>query len=208
METPKIILTDELYLGIGKHKIVYAHPTDPKLCIKILHTTPDPDLDRELRYRKSLGKRADSLTLLTKYFGQVETSKGTGYLFERVIDCDGQTSKDMLYFFDTAITDKKFLPTLEKILLDFKRAYFAEKIPLAGIDATNYLVQKLSPDEYRVRIIDNIGTSAIIPLAYYFDRFAKKRAAKYWRIFVKDIGERYRLLFPKDFLRDLAEVTE
>ena len=201
-----INLTDDLYLGTGMHKTVYAHPTDAHLCIKILHTTPDEDLDRELRYRKSLGERANSMTLLTKYFGEVETSKGKGYLFERVINFDGSESKTLLALFEETIKDKKKLPTLEKILFDFKDVYFAEKIPLAGIDSDNYLVQKISPTAYHVRIIDNIGTSAFIPLAYYFDSFAKKRAKKYWRMFVRELSERYHLLFPEEFLRKLAEI--
>ena len=198
-----ITLTDDLYLGVGMHKIVYAHPTDPHLCIKILHTTPDPDMQREFRYRKALGNRADKMTLLTKYFGEVETSKGNGYLFERVIDFDGNSSKTMLNLFDEAIKDKKNLPDLEKILLEFKQVYFEERILLAGIDADNYLVQRISPTENRVRIIDNIGTSAMIPLAYYFDSFARKRALKYWRQFTHSLRERYRILFPEEFLRRL-----
>lgn len=201
-----INLTDDLYLGTGMHKVVYVHPTDKNLCIKILHTAPDEDLEREFRYRKSLGKRADSMTLITKYFGEVETSRGKGYLFERVVDYDGNSSRDMLNLFEATIKNKKNLPAVEKILLDFKRVYFAEKIPLAGIDASNYLVQKISPSEYRVRIIDNIGTSAFIPLAYYFDFFAMKRARKYWRLFMKEVGERYRVLFSEEFLRKLAEI--
>ena len=189
-----ITLADDLYLGVGTHKIVYAHPTDPRLCIKILHTTPDPDMQREFRYRKALGTRADSMTLLTKYFGEVETSKGKGYLFERVIDFDGNSSKTMLNLFDEAIKNKSTLPSLEEILLEFKRVYFEEKILLAGIDADNYLVQRISPTERHVRIIDNIGTSAMI---------AKKRALKYWRQFTHLLRERYRVLFPEEFLRRL-----
>lgn len=206
MTHEKIILTDNLYLGTGMHKTVYAHPTDPHLCIKILHTTPDPDLERELRYRKTLGSRADSMTLLTKYFGEVDTSEGKGYLFERVIDFDGKSSKTLLNLLDEAIADKTKLPALEKILLDFKDVYFAEKIPLAGIDADNYLVQRISPTENRVRIIDNIGTSAAIPLAYYFDMFAQKRAVKYWRQFVGELSLRYHILLPKNFLQQLGEI--
>lgn len=207
METPTLILTDDLYLGTGMHKTVYAHPTDPHLCIKLLHHTPDEDFEREIRYRKTLGTRADSLTLLTKYFGEVLTDKGVGYLYERVINFDGTASKSFITVFDETIIDRTKLPLLEKILLDFRRVYFTEKIPLAGIDAGNYFVQKTAPDEYRVRIIDNIGTSALIPLAYHFDRFAQKRATKYWRRLVVEIGTLYQFLFAKDFLRKLAEVT-
>ena len=202
----KIILEDELYLGTGMHKTVFAHPTDKNLCIKLLHSTPDEDFEREFRYRKALGDRAESMTLLTKYFGEVDTSKGKGYLFERVINFDGNPSKNLEKLFDEAIRDKKKLPALEKILSDFKRVYFEEKVLLAGIDLDNYLVQKISPTECRVRIIDNIGTSAFIPLAYYFDSFADKRAKKYWRKLMGELRRRYKILFPEEFLRKLAEI--
>lgn len=201
-----INLTDDLYLGAGMHKTVYAHPTDKNMCIKILHTTPDEDWEREFRYRKALGKRADSMTLLTKYFGEVETSRGKGYLFERVLDYDGKESKTMLKLFEETIHDKENLPSLEQLLLDFKRVYFKEKISLAGIDPDNYLVQKISPTENHVRIIDNVGTSALIPLAYYFDFIAEKRAKKYWQIFVRDLSKCYQVLFSEEFLRKLAEL--
>ena len=207
MADEKIFLRDDLFLGTGMHKTVYAHTDNQHLCIKILHTTPDPDLDREFRYRKALGDKANLMTLLTKYFGEVETSKGKGYLFERVIDYDGSTSKTMLELLNEAIADKTKLPALEKILLDFKRTYFAEKISLAGIDPDNYLVQKISPTECRVRIIDNIGTSAAIPIAYYFEMFAKKRAVKYWKKFVADLGKTYHLLFTAEFLSKLGDLN-
>lgn len=205
MANEKIILTDDLFLGDGNHKIVYAHPTDKSLCVKILRTEDDPDFYKESRYRKALGNRADSMTLLTKYFGEVETSKGKGYLFERVLDYDGKISQTMLNVFDDTVADIKLLPATEKLLLDFKRTYFAEKFLLAGVDPDNYLVQRISPTERRVRIIDNIGIATFIPLPYYFDYFAVKRAKKYWLRFVDLLRSDYGNIFSEDFLGKLAE---
>jgi len=201
-----INLTDDLFLGDGNHKIVYAHPTDKNLCVKLLRTPDDPDFAKEMRYRKALGSRADSMTLLTKYFGEVETSKGKGYLFERVLDFDGKISQTMLNVFDNTIANKKLLPATEKLLLDFKRVYFDEKFLLAGVDPDNYLVQRTSPTERRVRIIDNIGCSASIPLPYYFNYFAQKRLKKYWGRFVDLMRSDYEKLFDAEFLRKLAEI--
>ena len=199
-----INLTDDLFLGDGNHKIVYAHPTDKNLCVKLLRTPDDPDFAKESRYRKSLGSRADKMTLLTKYFGEVETSKGKGYLFERVLDFDGKISQTMLNVFDDTLADKKLLPDTEKLLLDFKRTYFEEKFLLAGVDPDNYLVQRISPTERRVRIIDNIGIATFIPLPYYFDYFAIKRAKKYWRRFIELLSTDYGEIFSEEFLRRLA----
>lgn len=202
----KIILTDDLFLGDGNHKIVYAHPTDKNLCVKLLRTPDDPDWAKEMRYRKALGKRADSMTLLTKFFGSVDTSKGTGYLFERVLDFDGKNCQTMLNVFDDTAADKKLLPATEQLLTDFKRAYFDEKFLLAGVDADNYLVQRTSPTTRRVRIIDNIGIASFVPLPYYLDYFAVKRCKKYWARFIEQLRIDYGGLFTEDFLRRLAEV--
>ncbi len=201
-----IILTDELFLGDGNHKIVYAHPTDKNLCVKILRTPDDPDFKKESRYRKALGDRADKMTLLTKYFGEVETSKGKGYLFERVLDFDGKNSKTMFNVLDDTVSDPKILPDTEKLLLDFKKTYFDEKFLLAGVDPDNYLVQRTSKTQRRVRIIDNIGIASFIPLPYYFDYFAMKRAKKYWRRFVEQMRTEYGNIFSEDFLKKLGEI--
>lgn len=202
----KLVLTDDLFLGDGNHKIVYAHPTDKNLCVKLLRTPDDPDFAKEMRYRKALGKRADSMTLLTKFFGAVDTSKGTGYLFERVLDFDGKTSQTMLNVFDDTVADRKLLPATEQLLTDFKRTYFDEKFLLAGVDADNYLVQRTSPTTRRVRIIDNIGIASFVPLPYYFNYFAEKRCKKYWARFIEQLRIDYGGLFTEDFLRRLAEV--
>ena len=201
-----IILTDDLYLGVGNHKTVYAHPTDKNLCVKILHTPDDPDFKKESRYRKALGDRADKMTLLTKFFGEVETSKGKGYLFERVLDFDGKICQTMLNVFDDTVADKKLLPETEKLLLDFKKTFFEERFLLAGVDADNYLVQRTSKTTRRVRIIDNIGIATFIPLPYYFDFFALKRVKKYWRRFVEQTRSDYKNLFSEDFLKKLGEI--
>ena len=201
-----INLTDDLYLGVGNHKTVYAHPTDKSLCVKILHTPDDPDFAKEMRYRKALGNRADSMTLLTKYFGETETSKGKGYLFERVLDFDGKISQTMLNVLDDTVADKKLLPETEKLLQDFKKTYFDEKFLLAGVDPDNYLVQRISPTERRVRIIDNIGIATFVPLPYYFDYFALKRAKKYWLRFCELMRSDYGNLFSEEFLRRLENL--
>ena len=201
-----INLTDDLFLGDGNHKIVYAHPTDKTLCVKLLRTPDDPDFAKEMRYRKALGERADSMTLLTKFFGEAETSKGKGYLFERVLDFDGKISQTMLNVLDDTVADEKLLPATEKLLLDFKRVYFDEKFLLAGVDPDNYLVQKISPSERRVRIIDNIGIAAKIPLPYYFDYFALKRAKKYWLRFVEQMRDGYGKIFSEEYLKRLGKI--
>ena len=87
-----------------------------------------------------------------------------------------------------------------------KKKYFDERFLLAGVDPDNYLVQKISTTERRVRVIDNIGIASLVPLPYYFDYFALKRGKKYWRRFVNLIRTDYGKIFSKEFLNKLAKL--
>ena len=197
----KLILTDDLKLGDGNHKIVYAHPTDKNLCVKILFITPDTDFDKEMRYRQALGSRVDKMTLMTKYFGEVDTNKGKGYLFERVFDFDGSTCKTVLQHLQNPISSDDLID----LMLNFKKAYINEKFIAAGTDPDNYLVQRISPTERRVRIIYNIGTAARFPILYYSDFLMAKRARKYWKRFVKEIAIEYSSTITKEIANILLE---
>ncbi|SDP05066.1 YrbL family protein [Selenomonas ruminantium] len=180
----KIEMREELFLGDGNHKEVYIHPQDKSKCVKLLFTDDDPDMSREFRYRRALGKHVDDMPLLTKYYGTVETDKGIGYVFERVMDYDGACSRTLLAELEDP-TDKA---KLEQVMQDFHREFMREKFAPAGVDPDNFLVQRVSPEKSVVRIIDNIGTSAKIPLEYYVGFLAKRRAKKYWNRLVADIA--------------------
>lgn len=187
-------LTDDLFLGKGAHKSTYAHPTEPGLCVKILHTVPDYDWDKELRYRRTLGERAGRMVLITRYYGTVETNKGTGYLFERVVNFDGTPCKSL------SLQLKEFHGelSLTDLLLDFKKNFLRECCVVVDTDSENFFVQQVAPDEYRIRIVDNIGTGAWLPILYYSDFLMKQRAVKYWRQFVHQIWWEYGDVITKE----------
>lgn len=178
-----LILTDDLFLGRGNHKEVYIDPVDKNLCVKLLFVEPDEDFEREMRYRRALGKRVDSMTLLTKYYGAVDTNRGRGYVFERVLDFDGAESETLLNHIENPSSSDDLID----ILLHFKAQFIGEKFIAAGMDPDNFMVQRISPTERLVRVIDNIGTSARLPILYYSDFLMERRAKKYWRRFVKEI---------------------
>ena len=204
MEKDIIFLEENLFMGIGNHKTVYRNPRDEKQCIKILHETRDPDLEREFAYRKALGERARHMSLLTTYYGKIPTSKGDGYVFERVVDYDGKTSRTMLEVLDEAQSAAVGRSAVKKMLLQFKQAYFEEEFLVAGMDPDNFLVQRLSPEKTTVRIIDNIGCSAKLPLAYYIGWVRRKRLKKYWNRFLDILERDYAPLLTEEFRKQLA----
>ena len=190
-EPEKIFLREELFIGKGGHQATYVHPENPAMCIKIPHDPQDGDVKKELRYRRMCAKSLENSILITKYYGTVETSKGLGYVFERVLNPDGKTSADLKDFLPTGNVPEEQCERIRGILLRFKEDYLREKIVMADTDITNFMVQQTAPEEYRIRIVDNIGTPVLIPLVYYFDFCAVYRARRYWNFLAGYLHEHY-----------------
>ena len=117
----------------------------------------------------------------------MQTNFGTGYVYERVRDYDGNTSKDLGIFLRNANTGKISVRTVENVLLKFKEDFLRECIVTVDRNIENFMVQELPKGVYQVRIVDNIGTPVLIPLVYYFEFAAKWKARRMWNIWVSDM---------------------
>lgn len=183
----QLILTDACLIGAGAHKITYAHPDKKNLCVKLTRTAHDIDLERELAYRKAREKHYKPSKLMPLYLGTVMTNKGEAHVFERIYDFDDKTSltldEHIKYIIKVKAHDEA-QKHLKSLLLSFKKLWFEEKIVTSNIELVNFMVQRKTPEETCIRIVDNIGTPVLIPLAYHFEYFATKRATKYWKRFV------------------------
>ena len=199
----KLTLTDELFIGAGGHQATYIHPIDPSKCIKIPHTPDDGDVKKELRYRRICKEKLENSKLVTKYYGFVETNQGLGYVFERVLDLNGQTSKDLKDFLPNDKPTPDELKIIKKLLMDFKNDFLREKIAIVDTDITNFMVQQVAPDRYQMRIVDNIGTPVAIPLVYYFDFAASWKSKKYWNYLVDWLNRHYPQIVKEDFFYSL-----
>ena len=184
-------LTEDLIIGVGNHKTAYKHPSDSTLCVKLIHSEPDPDIDRELELREKCKKRLANSILLPKYYGIVQPNLGRGYVFEMIRDYDGGGSRSLEDILRDKAAGKDVAFDVMELLLDFKKNWFSECVAVSNTDSKNYILQVLAPGKAVLKIIDNIGTSVKIPLAYYFDYFAKKRAERYWLRFVKQLHREY-----------------
>lgn len=205
-----IELTNNLFLGKGWHKTAYIDPRDAHRCIKIVHHEhergEDTDLAREMWYRKCRDKRHLSSTLLTKYYGTVTTNMGTGYVFERVMDYDGKRSYDFKEFLDVQSKNndiEQAKKIVAEVLLHFQQKFLEEKIITTNMEYNNFLLQKTSAQSFRVRIIDNIGSPVLIPLAFFIDYIALEHCQRYWKRFINNLCQDYPLLVSKEFANEL-----
>lgn len=198
-------IRQELFIGAGGHQATYIHPVDKTKCIKIPHTPDDGDVRKEMRYRKMCARKLENSRLVTEFFGTVETNLGLGYVFERVLDFNGKTSKDLKDFLPQTASDTQTLQRIWTILLNFKSDFLRENIAIVDTDITNFMVQEPAPGSYRVRIVDNIGTPVLIPLVYWFEFAAAWKAKRYWNKIVEWLAAHYPEVIPPELVAQLKE---
>lgn len=201
--TETITLTENLFLGKGAHKKCYQHPTDKNLCVKIIFQTPDVDLEKELKYRKVLKLRNQKPLLLPKYLGTVKTNLGEGHIFERCCDYNGNTSLTIKQFIESQPASPEHINDIIQVILLFKKLYFQEKIVTSDMDPANFMIQRITENNYTIKIIDNIGTPVMIPLAYYFDYFAAQRTKKYWKRFLEYLKRVFPDIFKSEIIKQI-----
>lgn len=187
----KIIINDSLLLGKGHHKAAYIHPDNPGLCIKIPYETPDYDLKRELTYRKIRIWRNLPSSLLTEYHGTINTNLGIGYVFERVLDYNGNPSISLENLFSAEILNPERKLFITDQLQQLYLNELKEEIITSDTNPDNFFLQQVAPDKFRIRIIDNIGSPAFIPLVYFVPILAHRHVKKYWRRFLKEIDRKH-----------------
>ena len=199
----EIILSDEFFIGMGGRQKTFVHPLDPSKCVKIAYSGNIRDVEKELRYRRICAEHLKNSVLITKYFGTVQTNFGTGYVYERVRDYTGNTSRDLGKFLKDADSGKVSLQTAESVLLKFKEDFLRECIVTVDRNTANFMVQETSKGVYQVRIVDNIGTPVLIPLVYYFRFVAEWKSRRMWNVWVDDMSKNFPNVVPPSLVEKL-----
>lgn len=192
-------LSDKLFIAKGVHKAVYKHPSNTRYCIKVTFTFRDTDIERELLYRKALKIRNKKPSLLPEYFGSVETNLGSGHVFEYIVDYDNQPSLELKSVFEKNLDVREiFRVTPLEFVRNFRDMLLAQKIVVSDVDPSNFMVQRISADRFTFKVVDNIGSPVMVPLAYYFDFVAERRIAKYWNCFIDECKLHYTSFLTSD----------
>ena len=198
-------INEDLFIGSGGHQATYIHPLDDTKCVKIPHMKDDGDVKKEMRYRRMCAKKLENSRLVTEFFGTIETNLGLGYVFERVLDYNGKTSKNLRDFLPKTAPDSQTLQKIWTLLLNFKSDFLRENIAIVDTDIENFMVQEPAPSSYRVRIVDNIGTPVLIPLVYWFDFAAAWKAKRYWNKIADWLAVNYPEIIPLELALQLKE---
>ena len=180
MQQQIITLADEP-LGIGQERACYVHPQDPDKVIKIQRGAVDKQTRRELEFYYWLERREDvSYDHIPRFYGEVDTNLGRGFVVDRIRDFDGAESRSLWWFFERGYPLAEFVPYLD----DLKRNLLDNRIVFCvDMGRFNVLFRRLSPGEARLVVIDGLGNHTAINWLDNIGYFARRKIERRWRRF-------------------------
>lgn len=126
-------------IGAGGSRDCFAHPDDPRLCIKVAKSARGAKASaREARYLARVERRFPDADLarLPRYRGRVATDRGPGWVQDRVTDASGRPSPTLLAALDVealARDPERWRRGVE----EFRRWALALPVLLRDLAATN-----------------------------------------------------------------------
>ena len=152
-----------------------------------MDSADETDMEYELKFRKYCQSRCRQSSLITDYYGTIETNKGTGHVFELVRDFDGKISET----FEAIFLREMDSPEVVEIMTMFREKLLEEAMVTYTIFPDNFLIQRISEQEYRIRIIDGIGMHVLFPVPYFSKRLARRREIHIFNKFIKRLRDKY-----------------
>jgi Trp operon repressor len=187
-----IQLDDSLLYGQGSHKKCFLHPHNKNLCIKIAYNEGgQKDLIREINYIDVLKRRHKDYSILPKYFGKVNTNLGTGYVFEIIRDYNNGRTQTLEDFITDLNLFSQNYSLIVSLLKELKEKLYKNEIITMVLFPENILFQKTDENNYRVRIVNDMGSAVLIPLEYHFKYFAHTKILRRWKMFLEVLRNKY-----------------
>ena len=178
-------------IGRGLRRECYFHPEDNTRCVKVVVAGDQKETVREQSYYRLLEKRGISWDMLARFYGNIETNRGPGAVFELIRDYTGKVANTLKYYFSNDHESELDYRLLTRLLPELKQYLLQWKIVTMSIRAQNIVYRRINPAEAKLVIIDNIGNSDFIPICNYVDRMAIRKINRKWRRFEITLSQEY-----------------
>lgn len=193
-EIPYIELDESALIAKGGHRSCYMHPSDPLLCVKVLHEpwqqierrlkdplrairrrrNFDENLSEWIELKKLEAKLGSSLTLhFPRAHEMVTTNLGEGLVASFIRDDDGKPSLTLKsYLWETSELTQQCIKALDEFWLFLKNQKLLVRDPFPH----NLMVQR-SHEKGRLRIvqIDGFGSSDFLPFSRWFAHLRNRK---------------------------------
>ena len=149
------------------------------------------DLLREINYIDVLNRRHKDYSILPQYFGKVNTNLGTGYVFEIIRDYNGNKTQTLEDFITSPTLFAENFDLIVHLLKNLKDELYKNEIITMVLFPENILFQKTDKNNYRVRIVNDMGSAVLIPLEYHFKYFAHTKILRRLKMFLDVLRNKY-----------------
>lgn len=173
---------DDEPIGAGQERLCYLHPENSALLVKVQKGERNTQTRRELRFYRRLARRGmNNFEHIPKFYGQVDTNLGPGFVVDCISDFDGEVSKSLWWHFQRGYPVSEFLPYLQDL-----RAYLLANQIVFSVDMGRYniLFQKFAPAEARLVVVDGLGDHTAINWQDNIGYFARHKIRRRWQRFI------------------------
>ena len=169
-------------IGMGRERMCFVHPEDPRLAIKISSGGASSQSKREMRLYRKLEKRgAADIKHIPGFHGVCETNRGPGFVVDLVRNYDGEISRPLNWYLAQGYPIEEFEPFLEEL----KQALLQQLIVVdPAMEIDDILVQKTSASKFRMVAVDSLGDSADFGLLNLFPFLVRRKIRRRWQGFM------------------------
>lgn len=160
----------------------YVHPENSNQCIKITVSGDNKQSTDEIKIYDRLSKRNISWQHMAKFYGEVQTDRGRGLVFDLIRDHNGKISRSLSYYLSNADRPVNSR-VIDSALNDLKHYLLSEKIIVRDLSGDNILYKRVDENNGKLIVIDGVGNNDCIPIADHFSWWAIKKIKRKWQRF-------------------------
>ena len=161
-----LILKEEDFIGKGSERACYLHPNDKNKAVKVTY--------------KNNKREMNDWQHLPRFYGEVETNQGEGFIIEVIRDYDGEVSKTFAHYITENGVDFH-----KKEIEEFKDYFLRNRIIFNyGMMPKNILLRKRSKEKTELVLIDGLGDVSHFTLPNKIPYFARRRITRRWDKFI------------------------
>ena len=169
-------------IGMGKERMCFVHPEDPRLAIKIPIGDVDKQSKREIRFYQKLEKRGGvEEKHIPRYHGLCETNRGRGIVVDLVRNHDGEISHPLNWYLAQGFPIEEFEPYLEEL-----KQSFLKNLIIFNHDMTigNILVRKTAATRFHMVAIDGLGDVVAFEWPNAIPFLVRRKIRRRWERFI------------------------
>ena len=152
-----IEIDESLTIAQGANKTCYHHPKDFNKCIKIPKINGLTSQFLECEYFQKLISKNISWKQLNRYYGEIETNLGKGYVYELIRDYNKAISLPFSNYFENISRMDASLNNLFRSLGELKEYLLENEIIVKNVKPYNILFKRINQKDGIAVLVDNIG---------------------------------------------------